>query len=124
MTFFSAGPRIDFKLDPKSDIPNYFVFTDENGQAISFTGSTFRLQAKAVDGNDDPVGSVLLTLTTGSGISGTLAQGQFNVTFPDSADSGLPQGRYAYTCLRISGGVAVEVQCWGFIDVGPGVASV
>lgn len=121
MAFFSAGPRIDFKLDPNTANPFLFTFTDEAGQAIDFTNSSFKLQAQAVDSKDDVTGSVLLTLSTGSGISGTLANGEFNVTFPKTG--GLPAGRYAYTCLRISGGVAVEPHCWGFIDVGPGIAS-
>lgn len=123
MAFIGAGPRIDFVLDPGTDNPFYFVMTDEDGQAIDFTGSTFKLQVKAVDGNDDVTGSVLLTRSTGSGISGTLASGEINITFPDAADSGLAKGRYAYTCLRISGGSAVEPIFWGFIDVGAGVAS-
>lgn len=124
MAFVGAGPRIDFVLDPNSDNPLYHIFTDENGTGINYTGSTFRLSVKAVDSADNPTGSILLTLTTGSGISGTLASGEFNVTFPDAADGGLPaNARYAYTCLRIASGVAAEPHCWGFIDVGPGIAT-
>lgn len=124
MAFIGAGPRIDFILDPNTDNPCTFLFMDENGGSIDFTGSTFRLEVKIADGNDDPAGPILLTLTTGSGLSGTLASGEFNVTFPDDGDGGLAgPARYVYTCLRISGGAAVEPHCWGFIDVGAGVAS-
>lgn len=124
MAFQGAGPRIDWILDPNTDNPLQYTFVDESDQAIDFTGSTFRLSVMAVNAADDITGAILLTLTTGSGISGTLADGEFNVTFPDDADGGLPaNARYAYTCLRISGGAAVEPHCWGFITVGPGIAT-
>jgi hypothetical protein len=126
MAFKGAGPRIDLVLDPNTDNPFLFDFVDESGVAINFTGSTFKLQAKAVTGADEPTGSALLTLATGSGISGTLSQGQFNPTFPKYVASplaGLPVGRYVYTCLRLESAAPVEPFCWGFLDVNAGVAS-
>lgn len=96
--------------------------TDPNGLAHNFTGSTFRLQAKVRTDAGEPTGSALLTLTTGSGISGTLAQGEIIFTLPRQASSGLPAGEYIYDIIRISGGVPVERLIWGWISAKEGVA--
>lgn len=124
MAFEGVGPRIDLILDPKSDNTFDHVFEDEAGQSQDFTGSTFKLQVKARTVNDDPTGSVVLTLATGSGISGTPANGEVFLTFPDAADSGLSAGEYIYTCIRLVSGVAVESLFWGHIHVNVGIASV
>lgn len=116
-----AGTRIDFTLDPNTANPFSYVWVDENDRPIDYSGSTFKLQAKARNANGMPTGTVLLTLATGSGISGALADGEFDLEFPSVG--GLAQGSYIYTCLRLVAGVAVEPMCWGNIDVEAGIAA-
>lgn len=110
--------RIDFEFGSNAPAPYAYVFYDGSGQATSFTGFTFKLQIKARV-NGAPSGSVLYTLTTGSGIAGTLASGQWQPTFPTL----IPAGDYIYDCLRLSGGDPVEELCWGWITVRDGVTS-
>ena len=118
-----AGPRIDFTLNPNTANPFYYTWVDGNDTPINYTGFTFKLQVKARDSNDEPTGAVLLTLETGSGIAGTLANGEFTLTFPASSAGGLVAGSYIYDCLRISGGGGVEPMLWGLIDVPAGITT-
>jgi hypothetical protein len=115
--------RIDFQFAQNAPATFLLEFTDSNGQAIDFTGSTFKIQVKARDASDAPTGSSLLTLTTGSGIDGDLAEGEVQPTFPKESLSGLPAGEYIYDCLRLESSVVKERLFWGLIDVASGVTS-
>lgn len=119
-------PRIDLQFSSNAPFTRTFIIEDANGAAADLTGSTFKLQVKARDANDAPTGSVLLTLTTGSGIAGTVASGEIEPTFPlyvVSPLAGLPPGDYVYDCLRLVSGVIVERVLWGLIDTDVGVTS-
>lgn len=117
------GTRLDLKLNSESANPFAYIWTDGNREPIDFTGSTFKIEVKARDANGDPTGTVELTLETSSGITGTLADGEFNLIFPAEDDSGLAPGSYVYDCIRLVGGAAVEPMLWGNIDVNEGIAT-
>lgn len=121
-----VGPRLDLTINPNTVNSFAFLWKDQNGVAIDYTGATFKLQVKARDTNDAPIGSVLLTLATGSGISGTVSDGEFNIDFPKyvlSPAAGLPVGSYVFDVLRLESAVAVEPVCWGLLDVVVGVTT-
>lgn len=118
-----AATRIDFKTKANTASVFELRIEDGNGQSIDYTGSTFQLDVKARDDNGLPTGSVLLSLATGSGIGGDVAQGEISVTFPAQADTGLPPGAYIYDCLRLDTGVPVECVFVGDIDVEEGITA-
>lgn len=121
-----VGTQWNLRLNPNTANPFARLWVDGNRNPIDFTGSTFKLEVKARDANGDPTGSVLLSLETGSGISGAVADGEFDVIFPKYVESplaGLPVGDYVYDVLRLVSGVAVEPMCWGFIDVDEAVTT-
>lgn len=119
----NSAPRADIVLKANTARTVPFVFKDESGQAIDYTGSTFKLEVKARDANNEPTGSVLLTLATGSGIAGDVSLGEFEPTFPAAASSGLPAGQYIYDVLRLESAVAVEPVMVGLIDVEEGITT-
>lgn len=117
-----AAIRADLVLATDSPYTIAFVFEDENGTAVDFTGSTFDLVVKARDASNNPTGSALLTLSTGGGIAGTLSLGQFQPTFPKQSAGGLAAGAYVYEARRLVAAVPLEVVLVGTIDVVPGLS--
>lgn len=123
-SLLDTAPRADLVVPTDSPRAFPFVFKDENGNAIDYTGSTFSLVVKARDANDNPTGSALLTLTTGSGIAGTLSSGEFQPTFPKSSawTTASPAGAYIYEVLRLVSSVVIEPMMVGKLDVVTGLS--
>lgn len=123
-SLLDTAPRIDLVLPTDSPRTFAWTFTDENGLAIDYTGSTFDLKIKARDANNNPTGSVLHTLTTGSGIAGTLSAGEFNPTFPEAGSWSTPSpaGAYIYEARRLVAATPVEPMLVGLIDVETGLS--
>jgi hypothetical protein len=119
-SILDAASRADLVINTKAGRAFPFVFEDENGDAVDFTGSTFRLQVKAWNGNA-ATGSALLTLTTGDGIEGDVADGECQPVFPPAADEGLAVGQYVYDIMRLESGEPVETVQVGLIDAVDGV---
>lgn len=115
--------EVDIAYSHNAPFTANLVMTDENGMAYDFTGSTFKLEVKAADANGNPTGSVLLTLSTGSGIGGTLASGEVQPTFPAQASSGLAPGSYVYDCVREVSSVIVDRVFYGSITVTTGITT-
>lgn len=121
-SLLDAAARVDLIMASDSATTVQLNFEDSDGASIDFTGSTFSLVVKARDANNAPTGSAVLTLTTGSGIAGTVASGEVIPTFPKAASSGLAVGSYIYEIRRLVAAASIEVVAVGLIDVVAGLS--
>lgn len=123
-SLLDIATRIDLIVPTDSPRTFYWQRGDENGTNYDFTGSTFSLSIKARNANDEPTGSILHTLTTGSGIAGDVSIGEFQPTIPKSSawSTPSPAGDYIYEVLRLVSGVAVEPFQVGILDVEQGLS--
>lgn len=123
-TLLEASTRSDLIIPSDTARTLSFVFVDENDNAIDYTGSTFSLVIKARDANDNPTGSALHTLTTGSGIAGDVSLGEFQPTFPKSSAWSTPSvaGAYIYEVLRLVAAAPIEPVLVGKIDIVTGLS--
>lgn len=109
--------RVDFTFATTTPAVYAFILKDESGAAKNYSGSTFKMIVKQRDSSGAPTGATLLTLQTGSNISGAVASGELQLNFAASA---LAAGDYIYDLARLVAGVVQERIAWGYIDVETG----
>lgn len=83
------------------DFSRYFAFTDSNGKAYSFTGSTFKCEVRPSPGS----GTLTKSLTAGLDVS-DIANGRIGINW---ADGDIAVGTYAYDLLMVTGSKQVPI---------------
>jgi hypothetical protein len=91
--------KVNFDIDQGSDTTIPLTFQDSEGNAINFSGSSFRMQLRQLPDDSKFVDE----LTTENGrITSSFTDGIINLVFPSSVTSGLRPIPYVYDLEQVN----------------------